>query len=171
MAVARVEHDDRCPWLAFEIFCCSPASDRSSGGSTFPQVALGDSNTGRACCLLMGDGAGKRPRINPNARETAMSNTDFAPDALRTALRQAERGIRVNYVVIAILAGLEALVMGTVMRIADFSNDLHALIVLAATFLLLHAFFMAEILTRRQDAMNARMLRALELLDTRLAQR
>lgn len=100
-----------------------------------------------------------------------MRDTEFPPDALRAALRQAERGIRLNYLVIFILGGLQALVLGWALKIADFSNPTHTLIVLAAAFLLLHGFFMAEVLTKRQDAMNARMLRALELLDERLAQR
>lgn len=100
-----------------------------------------------------------------------MTDTDFSPEALRAALRQAERGIRLNWIVIAALAAVQALILGFAMKVADFGDDTHTLVVLGAAFVWVQVFFMLEILVRRQDAVNARILRALQLLDDRLARR
>jgi hypothetical protein len=100
-----------------------------------------------------------------------MRDKEFHPDVLRAALREAERGIRINYGIIFVLAGLQALILGWAIKVANFSDPTHTLIALAVAFLVLHGFFMAEVLTRRQDAMNARTLRALELLDETLTHR
>lgn len=99
------------------------------------------------------------------------NETDFTSDALRAAIKQAERHIRINYIWIFLLAGLQALVLGYALKVADFSQSLHVLVVLGFAWLELQMFFILSILAARYDAFNARILRGLELLDERLAER
>jgi heme A synthase len=103
--------------------------------------------------------------------EDEMSDPDFTPDAVRAALRDADRHIRLNYLIIAALGGLQAFIAAWALRVLDFADPVHRLIVLGAAFVCVQMLLLAEILQSRQNAVNARMLRALELLDERLAGR
>lgn len=96
------------------------------------------------------------------------SNVDFTPEAIRAALKRAERDIRLNYAVIGVLGGLLGLVGGLGLKRADFSDPTHALIVLAAAWLCLIMMFLAVVLSARYDAISSRVIRALELLDEKL---
>lgn len=96
-----------------------------------------------------------------------MVQKEMAPEEVRNALRRAERGIRVSYLQVALVAGLQALAIGFVLKVANFADPLHLLVVLVGALLFMQMFFFAIVFSARQDAVNARVLRALELLDER----
>lgn len=97
-----------------------------------------------------------------------MTDREFSPEALRAALQAAERNIRLNWIEIIGLAALQALILGYALKVADFGNPTHELIFLAAAWSFAHLHFVLSLVVRRQDAANARMLRALELVHEKL---
>ena len=97
-----------------------------------------------------------------------MSRQEFSSDELRAALASADRHMRLPYVAIVLLAGVAAIATGVGLKAADFSNPTHVLIVSASVWGWAWMMFGGFLLQARQLAANARMLRALELMDERL---
>ena len=96
---------------------------------------------------------------------------ELSQEELRTALAAADRGMRFPWGSILAGAGIMGLATGIGLKFLDTGNATHVLIVCAAVFLYAQMIFLASVITSRQNAANARMLRAMELLDERLAQR
>ncbi|MEX2180048.1 MAG: hypothetical protein WD801_15135 [Gemmatimonadaceae bacterium] len=68
-------------------------------------------------------------------------------------------------------AALTGLAIGFDQKYFDSANPTHVLIVCAVAFLYAQTDFLAGVIASRQNAANARVLRALELFDDRLPQR
>ena len=92
---------------------------------------------------------------------------DLSPEELRAALAAADRGMRLPWGAILLSTGLAVVAIAVALRFADVRDDTHVLIVSAAIFLWAQMQLLAGIIATRQNAANARMLRALELLDER----
>jgi DNA-directed RNA polymerase specialized sigma24 family protein len=56
------------------------------------------------------------------------SSVDFSPDAVRAALKRAERDIRLSYTAVFVLAALQALVTGFGLKLADLSDPTHVVV-------------------------------------------
>ena len=100
-----------------------------------------------------------------------MSDPTLTEAELRAALAAADRGITLPYGMIIFGAGIAALAFGLILRFADWSNTTHLIVLAAAAFIYGQMIFALSVTTARQNAANARMLRALELLESRLAPR
>lgn len=98
-----------------------------------------------------------------------MIDRELSGEELRAALAAADRGMRLPYGIIAIAMLITTAAITGIQRLADWSNPTHVLIICAAAFLLGQMYFIAALIAARQNAANARMLRALELLEGRLA--
>lgn len=96
-----------------------------------------------------------------------MTVEDLSEKELRAALAAADRGIRLSYGMIALAAAITALAIFVTLRVVDWSNTTHVLIICASGFLYSQMHFFASVITARQNAANARMLRALEKLESR----
>ena len=96
---------------------------------------------------------------------------DLSHDELRAALAEADRGMRLPWGSILVGAGVMALAVGFALKVADLGDPTHLLIVCVAAFLFAQMHFIAGLIAARQNAANARMLRALELLDEQLSPR
>ena len=96
---------------------------------------------------------------------------DLSADELRAALAAADRGMRLPWAQIIIFAGLWTLAIGIALRFIDFADPTHVLIACLAVFMYAQTQFTAGLIATRQNAVNARLLRALELLDERLSTR
>lgn len=94
---------------------------------------------------------------------------DLPQDELKAALAAADRGMRLP--MWELFAG--GIIGGTgvsfAMKSFDSSDPVHVLIVCAVVILFAWGWTTAGILQARQNAANARMLRALELLDEKLS--
>ena len=96
---------------------------------------------------------------------------DLSQDELRAALAAADRGMRLPWAMIIGFGALTGLMVSLVLRVVNFDDHTHVLIIAAAGFLYAQMSFLAAVIASRQNAANARMLRALELLDERLSPR
>ena len=100
-----------------------------------------------------------------------MDRTNLSDAELRTALAEADRGMRLPYGGIMIGGGIAAFALGVILKYIDWGNTLQVLIVSAAGFLYGQMLAIVSIITARQNAANARMLRALQLLEERFVGR
>ena len=96
---------------------------------------------------------------------------DLSQDELRAALAEADRGMRFPWGSILAGTAIMALATGFALKVTDLGDPTHVLIVCAAAFLFAQMHFIAGLIAARQNAANARMLRALELLDEQLSRR
>lgn len=100
-----------------------------------------------------------------------MAGRDYSNEELRAALAAADRDMRLPGVsmIMAVVPVSFATSIG--LRVANFSDPTHVLILSAAVWLFGWIFLGGSLLQSRQLAANARMLRALELMDERINQR
>ena len=97
-----------------------------------------------------------------------MTDQDFSPAALRAALATADKDMHRAWGVWA-LAGVVFAFVGTPLREAvDWSQPTHRVIVLTGLWITALMLFSLFNLQLRQNATNARLLRAMELLHQRL---
>lgn len=92
---------------------------------------------------------------------------ELTQDELRAALAAADRGMKMPWWPIVIASGVSALALGFALKVMRFEDPTHVLVLCAAVFLFGQMQLAAAIITSRQNAPTARMLRALELLDER----
>jgi hypothetical protein len=97
--------------------------------------------------------------------------SELSQDELKAALAAADRGMRLPYVTLVVLGALGGTAIGIALKRIDWGDSTHVLIVCAVVFLYATTGALAGILQTRQNAANARMIRALELLDERLTPR
>lgn len=100
-----------------------------------------------------------------------MSKMDLSEMELRQALAAADRGMRLPYGLLVIGGAISAFATSVAFRFADWQDATHVLIVAAAVFLFAQMVVAISIVAARQNAANARMLRALELLEDRIGPR
>ena len=100
-----------------------------------------------------------------------MSNQNMSEAELRQALAAADRGIRLPYAVIIVGGAVSALFVSIMLRFADWANSTHVVVAAATAFLWCQMFISLSLVTARQNAANARMLRALELVEAEIARR
>lgn len=97
-----------------------------------------------------------------------MADRDFSNEELRAALASADKQMRLPWLSMAMAMLPVALATSFGLEAADFSNPTHVLIVAGFVWLFGWIFLAGSLLQARQLAANARMLRALELMDERL---
>ena len=97
-----------------------------------------------------------------------MPESDFSNEELRAALASADRHMRLPWLSILVATVAMGLATGFALKAADFANPTHVLIVAGFVWIFAWMFFAGSLLQSRQLAANARMLRALELMDERL---
>lgn len=100
-----------------------------------------------------------------------MGDKDFSSEELRAALAAADKHVRLPYIEIVLLVAIAAFATSFGFRAADFSNPTHVLVVAAFVTTWAWMFLGGFLLQSRQLAANARMLRALELMDERMSVR
>lgn len=93
---------------------------------------------------------------------------ELSQDELRAALAAADRGLRFPWSSIVVGASITALAVGFGLKALDWSNPTHVLIVCAVGVVYAQMTLLSGVIVSRQNAANARMLRALALLDERL---
>lgn len=93
---------------------------------------------------------------------------ELGQDELKAALAAADRGMRLPYATLFVSGMVNAGAIAVAMRRVDWGNATHVLIVCAVVVLFTAMNLLAGILQARQNAANARMIRALELMDERL---
>lgn len=96
---------------------------------------------------------------------------ELSQEELRAALAAADRGMRFPWSSIVVGSALTAFAIGFGLKVLDWNNSTHVLIVCAVGVVYAQMTFLSGVVVSRQNAANARMLRALELLDERLASR
>lgn len=89
-------------------------------------------------------------------------------EQLRAALAAADRGMRLPYITVVVLSGIAALAVGVGLRHLDLSDPTHIVVACSVVLLFVTTQLTAGILQARQNAANARVIRALELLDDRI---
>jgi hypothetical protein len=99
-----------------------------------------------------------------------MTSKDFSNEELRAALAAADRTMRLPYVAIVGLSIVAGLATAVALKVADWANPVHVLIVCVAVWLWAWQTLGGFLLQARQLAANARILRALELMDERLGE-
>ena len=97
-----------------------------------------------------------------------MTEQGFSHDELRAALATADRQMRLPWASMVVGIAITGIATSIALRVADFSDPTHVLIAAAVAWLFGWIFFGLSLLQSRQLAANARMLRALELMDERL---
>ena len=90
-------------------------------------------------------------------------------DELKAALAAADRGMRLPLLEIFIGGAIGGTAIGIALKRFDTGDAVHVLIACAVVVLYAWGQLTAGILQARQNAANARMLRALELLDGKLS--
>lgn len=99
-----------------------------------------------------------------------MTAKSFSDEELRAALASADKHMRLPWVSMVMAMVPVAFATSIGLKAADFSDPTHVLIVSAVMWLFGWIFLGGSLLQSRQLAANARMLRALELMDERLGQ-
>ena len=97
--------------------------------------------------------------------------SNLSQDELKAALAAADRGIRLPYGMLVVAGILGGTSIGVAMPRIEWSNPTHVIIVCATVFIWGSMQGLAGILQARQNAANARMIHALELLDERITLR
>lgn len=100
---------------------------------------------------------------------THIMPSDLTHDELKTALAAADRGMRLPYIGLFVFGGLSAFAVGVALRYLNFDDPTHIVITCAVVFLYCTMNLLAGLLQARQNAANARMIHALQLLDERLS--
>ena len=90
-------------------------------------------------------------------------------DELKAALAAADRGMRLPLWELTIVGAIGGTAIGIALKHFDSGDPVHVLIACAVVLLYAWGQGTAGILQARQNAANARMLRALELLDEKLS--
>ena len=90
---------------------------------------------------------------------------------LRAALAEADKGMRLPYGMIMLGGAISAFAIAGLQQYFNWADPLHIIIVCAAVFLFGQMVAIVSIVTARQNAANARMLRALQLLEERFSGR
>ena len=97
-----------------------------------------------------------------------MTDQDFSPAALRAALAAADKNMQHAWVTWALAGAVFATVGSQLQRALDWSQPTHRVIVLTSLWIAALILFSLFNLQLRQNATNARLLRAMELLHQRL---
>lgn len=99
---------------------------------------------------------------------TTMPDQDFSPAALRAALAAADKNVQRAWVTWTLAGVVIGLVFDQLQRALDWSQPTHRVIVFTGVGLAALILFSLFNLQLRQNATNARLLRAMELLHQRL---